>query len=110
MSWFLILHGCSVFPVSFYKITTTLCLVVTACTQEEVNKVIETAKIAQKSWAKTPLWKRAELLHKAASILKEYKTPIAESLVKEIAKPAKDAVTEVYNLFCFCTQTKCVSV
>lgn len=66
-----------------------------ACTQEEVNKIIETAKTAQKSWAKTPLWKRAELLHKAAAILKEHKAPIAECLVKEIAKPAKDAVTEV---------------
>ncbi|XP_061990458.1 NADP-dependent glyceraldehyde-3-phosphate dehydrogenase [Rosa rugosa] len=68
---------------------------VQACTQEEVNKVMESAKTAQKLWAKTPLWKRAELLHKAASILKEHKAPIAECLVKEIAKPAKDAVTEV---------------
>lgn len=71
------------------------CKNLTACTQEEVNKIIETAKLAQKSWAKTPLWKRAELLHKAAAILKEQKAPIAECLVKEIAKPAKDAVTEV---------------
>ncbi|XP_074559323.1 NADP-dependent glyceraldehyde-3-phosphate dehydrogenase-like [Curcuma longa] len=68
---------------------------VQACTQEEVNKVMEAAKAAQKQWARTPLWKRAELLHKAAEILKENKDPIAECLVKEIAKPAKDAVTEV---------------
>ena len=67
-----------------------------ACTQEEVNKVMDSAKAAQKAWAKTPLWKRAELLHKAAAILKEHKAPIAECLVKEIAKPAKDAVTEVH--------------
>lgn len=73
-----------------------------ACTQEEVNKVMETAKIAQKQWAKTPLWKRAELLHKAAAILKEHKAPIAECLVKEIAKPAKDAVTEVPNTKFYC--------
>ncbi|KAI3690108.1 hypothetical protein L2E82_48083 [Cichorium intybus] len=68
---------------------------VQACTQEEVNKMMESAKNAQKSWAKTPLWKRAELLHKAAAILKDHKKPIAECLVKEIAKPAKDAATEV---------------
>ncbi|CAO2163227.1 unnamed protein product [Urochloa humidicola] len=68
---------------------------VQACTQEEVNKVMEAAKVAQKAWARTPLWKRAELLHKAAAILKEHKAPIAECFVKEIAKPAKDAVTEV---------------
>lgn len=60
---------------------------------------MESTKTAQKSWVKTPLWKRAELLHKAAAILKEHKAPIAECLVKEIAKPAKDAVTEV----CACT-------
>lgn len=59
---------------------------------------MEASKAAQKSWAKTPLWKRAELLHKAAAILKQHKAPIAEALVKEIAKPAKDAVTEVYNI------------
>lgn len=69
----------------------------TACSQEEVNKAMEIAKSAQKIWAKTPLWKRAELLHKAAAILKEHKAPIAECLVKEIAKPAKDAVTEVHK-------------
>ncbi|KAJ6435652.1 hypothetical protein OIU84_000787 [Salix udensis] len=68
---------------------------VQACTQEEVNNVMELAKSAQKTWAKTPLWKRAELLHKAAAILKEHKAPIAECLIKEIAKPAKDSVTEV---------------
>ncbi|KAF7806518.1 NADP-dependent glyceraldehyde-3-phosphate dehydrogenase [Senna tora] len=59
------------------------------------------AKSAQKSWAKTPLWKRAELLHKAAGILKDHKAPIAECLVKEIAKPSKDAVTEVHIYFLF---------
>lgn len=61
---------------------------------------MEGAKVAQKAWARTPLWKRAELLHKAAAILKEHKAPIAECLVKEIAKPAKDAVTEVTTYHC----------
>ncbi|KAG6740287.1 hypothetical protein POTOM_055733 [Populus tomentosa] len=80
---------------------------VQACTQEEVNKIIEAAKTAQKSWAKTPLWKRAELLHKAAAILKEHRAPIAECLVKEIAKPAKDAVTEAVrsgDLVSYCAE------
>ncbi|KAG5559549.1 hypothetical protein RHGRI_009174 [Rhododendron griersonianum] len=80
---------------------------VQACTQEEVNKVMEIAKTAQKQWAKTPLWKRAELLHKAAALLKEHKAPIAECLVKEIAKPAKDSVTEVVrsgDLVSYCAE------
>ncbi|MBA0690579.1 hypothetical protein Goari_008245 [Gossypium aridum] len=74
---------------------------------EEVNKLIEEAKTAQKSWAKTPLWKRAELLHKAAALLKEHKVPIAECLVKEIAKPAKDAATEAVrsgDLVSYCAE------
>ena len=66
-----------------------------ACTQEEVNKALESAKLAQKLWAKVPLWKRAEALHRVATLLKNHKNSIAECLVKEIAKPSKDAVTEV---------------
>ncbi len=66
-----------------------------ACTQEEVNRCIDSAKSAQKIWAKTPLWKRAEALHKVATILKEQKAPIADCLVKEVAKTSKDAVVEV---------------
>ncbi|EFJ23760.1 hypothetical protein SELMODRAFT_232458 [Selaginella moellendorffii] len=68
---------------------------VTACTQDEINKVFQSAKAAQKLWAKTPLYKRAEMLHKVSVIMKEHKSPLADCLVKEVAKPAKDAVTEV---------------
>lgn len=70
------------------------CLVA-ACTQDEVNAVYNAAKKAQRPWARTPLWKRAELLHKVDALLKENAQPIADALVKEIAKPAKDAKTEV---------------
>ncbi|KAI5066213.1 hypothetical protein GOP47_0018837 [Adiantum capillus-veneris] len=80
---------------------------VQACTQEEVNKALESAKAAQKLWAKVPLWKRAEALHKAAAILKQHKDPIAKCLVKEIAKPAKDAVSEVVrsgDLISYCAE------
>ncbi|KAF7130189.1 hypothetical protein RHSIM_Rhsim10G0195700 [Rhododendron simsii] len=50
---------------------------------------------------------RAELLHKAAALLKEHKAPTAECLVKEIAKPAKDSVTEVVrsgDLVSYCAE------
>ncbi|KAK4265360.1 hypothetical protein QN277_026422 [Acacia crassicarpa] len=80
---------------------------VQACTHEDVNIVLNSAKSAQKSWAKTPLWKRAELLHKAAAILKEHEASIAECLVKEIATPAKDAATEVVrsgDLVSYCAE------
>lgn len=60
-----------------------------------MNKCVESAKAAQKLWAKTPLWKRAEALHRFAAILKDQKAPIADALVKEVAKCLKDAITEV---------------
>ncbi|GFP87849.1 NADP-dependent glyceraldehyde-3-phosphate dehydrogenase [Phtheirospermum japonicum] len=80
---------------------------VQACSKEEVNKVVESARTAQRAWAKTPLWKRAALLHKAAAILKDHKKPIADCLVKEIAKPAADALTEVVrsgDLISYCAE------
>ncbi|KAH7286832.1 hypothetical protein KP509_32G024100 [Ceratopteris richardii] len=78
-----------------------------ACTQDEVNKAVQSAKEAQSIWAKTPLWKRAETLHKAAAILKEHKESIAGCIVKEIAKPHKDAITEVVrsaDLISYCAE------
>ena len=45
------------------------------------------------SWAKTPLWKRAEYLHKVAKVMRDNAQPIADVLVKEVAKPAADAYT-----------------
>ena len=42
-----------------------------ACNQAEVDEVFKAAKAAGKGWARTPLWKRAEYLHKVAALLKE---------------------------------------
>lgn len=66
-----------------------------ACTQDEVNIMFDRAKVAQKSWAKTPLWKRAELLKVAASLMRDHAAPISACLIKEVAKPAKDSHAEV---------------
>ena len=79
------------FRLTFYD----LCLSVAACTQDEVNAVFDAAKGVHRSWARTPLWKRAEYLHKVDGIMKDNVEPMANALVKEIAKPAKDAKTEV---------------
>ncbi|XVE53672.1 hypothetical protein DITRI_Ditri03aG0021500 [Diplodiscus trichospermus] len=58
----------------------------------------KTIAIINPTTRKTQYKKRTKVLHKAATILKEHKAPVAEYLVKEIAKPAKDAVTEVVRL------------
>lgn len=66
-----------------------------ACTQQEVDEAYASAKAAQKAWAKTPLCQRAALLHKVAALMREHAQPMADCLVKEIAKPAKDSLSEV---------------
>ncbi|KAI7842762.1 hypothetical protein COHA_003510 [Chlorella ohadii] len=68
---------------------------VQACTKAEVDEAFQSAKRAQKTWARTPLWRRAEFLHKVAALMRENAQPIADVLVKEVAKPAVDAYTEV---------------
>jgi hypothetical protein len=60
-----------------------------------VDAVFKAAKAAQPGWARTPLWQRAAALHKVAAIMRQHAQPMADCLVKEIAKPAKDAHTEV---------------
>ena len=59
-----------------------------------MDAVFESSKKAQKSWAKTPLWKRAEYLHKVAGIMRDNAQPIADVLVKEVAKGKSDSYTE----------------
>jgi acyl-CoA reductase-like NAD-dependent aldehyde dehydrogenase len=66
-----------------------------ACTQQEVDSAFAAAKEAQKAWAKTPLCERAEVLHRVAAVMREHAQPIADCLVKEIAKPRKDSLSEV---------------
>lgn len=66
-----------------------------ACQKEQVDAAYDAARKAQRSWARTPLWKRAEYLHKVDAVMKDNAQPIADVLVKEVAKPAKDALTEV---------------
>ena len=68
---------------------------VQACTQQEVDTGYQAARAAQKAWARTPLWKRADLLHKAAALMRQHAQPIADCLVREIAKPAKQSLDEV---------------
>lgn len=78
---------------------------VQACTQDEVDACFKAAKEAGPAWAKTPLWKRAEYMHKIAEAMKENWEPMAASLIKEIAKPAKDSKTEVIRSADFLSYT-----
>ena len=53
---------------------------VPVCTRDEIDEAFAAAKTAQRSWSRTPLWKWAELLKKAATKLREHADEIAEVL------------------------------
>jgi hypothetical protein len=66
----------------------------------EVDSAYAGAHAAQLVWAKTPLHARCALLHKVAALMRENKEAMAHCLVKEVAKPAKDSMTEVVRSGC----------
>lgn len=68
---------------------------VQAMTKEEANKAIENACEAQRYWKQVPINKRADILHRAASILEENSEEIAEILTVEIAKDKKSSLAEI---------------
>lgn len=72
-----------------------VCYEVQAVTPTEVDEAFETSRVAQRSWAKTPLWQRAELLHRAASYLRAAAALIATPVLQEVGKNRKSAVVEV---------------
>ena len=66
-----------------------------ACTTGEVDEAFASARNAHTQWSRTPLYKRASLLHSVAELMHTNWQPMADALVTEIAKPKKDAKTEV---------------
>ena len=80
---------------------------VQSCTQKEVDAAYDGAAAAQRAWARTPLWKRADYLHKAAAALRSHADDIAPVLVAEIAKPKKSSHSEVIRsaeLISYCAE------
>lgn len=63
--------------------------------QKELDEAIAAAKHAQKSWAAYPVYRKAQLMYKAADLLEQKVDEIADCLVMEIAKDRKSAVSEV---------------
>jgi RHH-type proline utilization regulon transcriptional repressor/proline dehydrogenase/delta 1-pyrroline-5-carboxylate dehydrogenase len=64
-------------------------------TAEEVDKAVATAKAAAQSWAETPVTQRADLLVRAAAIMRERRAALAALAVRECAKPWAEADADV---------------
>ncbi|MFJ8244319.1 aldehyde dehydrogenase family protein [Peribacillus asahii] len=68
---------------------------VTQSTEEDVNRAVKAAKVAQKSWRLVPAPERAEFLYKVAGLLKDRKEQIARVLTSEMGKVIDEARGEV---------------
>jgi acyl-CoA reductase-like NAD-dependent aldehyde dehydrogenase len=63
--------------------------------KEEARRALEAARDAQPGWAATPAAERAELLHRAAALVRERSWAIARVLTLEQGKPLADAHKEI---------------
>ncbi|MGZ4160168.1 MAG: aldehyde dehydrogenase family protein, partial [Neobacillus sp.] len=68
---------------------------VTQSTKEDVDRAVQAAKTAQKSWRLVPAPERAEILYKVAYLLKERKEAIAQILTSEMGKVIDEGRGEV---------------
>lgn len=66
-----------------------------ACSSEQVDVAIQSAKEAQKSWAEVPLMERVELLKRAEEIGKKYSEEMASYISREMGKIIREAREEV---------------
>ena len=68
---------------------------VQACSIEEVNQIITVAKENIECWNEKTHRERADILIKAAKLMREWANPLGYIMMKEIGKPIKSAVSEI---------------
>ncbi len=64
-------------------------------TKEDVDRAVQAAKAAQKSWRLVPAPERAEILYKVAYLLKEKKEYLSQILTSEMGKVIEEGRGEV---------------
>jgi len=68
-------------------------------TVAEVNRAIDSASEAFKTWSRTPVARRVEPLYKLDALLRENEEKIARTLVEEMGKSLPDARAEMKRIF-----------
>ncbi len=66
-------------------------------TEKDVDEAVKAAVIAQKEWAKVPLYERGRILEKFSDLVEENKEMLASTLCRETGKPITEARLEVSN-------------
>lgn len=71
---------------------------VPSATSADVAKAVETAKKAQPTWAKVPVWQKAEIMMKFLDLVERDKEMLAKTLSQETGKPIREARGEIGNI------------
>ena len=68
-------------------------------TVAEVNRAVDSASEAFKTWSRTPVARRVEPLYKLDALLRENEEKISRTLVEEMGKSLPDARAEMKRIF-----------
>jgi malonate-semialdehyde dehydrogenase (acetylating)/methylmalonate-semialdehyde dehydrogenase len=68
-------------------------------TPDEVNRAVNAAAVAFKTWSQTPVSRRVQPLYKLDSLLRENEEKISRTLVEEMGKSLPDARAEMKRIF-----------
>ena len=68
-------------------------------TVAEVNRAVDAAAEAFKTWSQTPVARRVQPLYKLDALLREHEEKIARTLVEEMGKSLPDARAEMKRIF-----------
>ena len=71
---------------------------VPAATKEDVEAAVEKAAEGQKTWAKVPVSRKAEILMKFLELVERDKEKLARTLSQETGKPIREARAEIGNI------------
>lgn len=69
-----------------------------SATKKDVDFAVEKAKEAQKTWAKVPVYEKAEIMHRFLALVEERKEDLAQTLSAETGKPITEARAEIANI------------
>ena len=67
------------------------------CGQQDIDEAVKSALMGFTVWKNTPAEKRAQIIHKAADLIRKNADHIAEEISQEMGKPLKFALGEVVS-------------
>lgn len=70
----------------------------TEATTEDVAQACQAARVAFKSWARTPLLERIAIIERFAALLEQNKQHLASVISQETSKPLWETLTEVQSM------------